>query len=529
MGREHTSTGDGAARDGRREPVVGDLRGLRFEARAPRARRSPTPPSRGWWIGGLALLSALVLAAVLWRETLAERMWPQARVHQLTAEAARALARGHLSAADGSGARELYEAAMAIDPDRSEPRTGLARVAEAALAQAGEAAVEDRFAEAHAQLRLARELSVPRERADAVAGQLRSREAAHAGLEGLVARAESARIAGHLQGDDDAALPLYARVLELQPDRADALRGREDALSALLEQARNDLRGGDIPAAAAAIAAARRYDAGHVDLPDTQARFTEELDALRRRADADLRRGRVDAAVATWQRLLEYDREDAGARDGLRRAADAFAQQAQRLAADFRFADADAALAQARALSPDGAAVAAARTAVERAQRRHAQLEVAGSGSGRARSVPELLRQAAAAEARGDLLTPPGESAYDKLRAAQAAAPRDPEVQRAVARLLPSARACFERGLSANDLARARSCLDARESLGEDAAALAQARRRLAQRWLAIGDERLGTGSVAAASAALASARALDPATPGIGEFQERLRAASRE
>ena len=519
-----------ARSDGRREPVVGDLRDLHFARRAaPPAPRSPRPRPRRGWIAAAAFLALLAVAALALRGPLGDRLWPQARVLALSDEAAAALARGHLTAADGSGARELYEAARAIDPDQPQPRAGLAEVAEAALAQAAAAEAQGRFAEAHARLRLARELSIPRERADALADRLRAREAGLAGLDGLAARADEARAAGRLDGGDEAALPLYARVLALAPAHAGALRGRDDALADLLEQARADLRQGELQSAAAAIAAARGYDPGHVDLPETEARLVEELDALRRRAVADLERGRIEAAVATWQRLQRYDPADAAASDGLSRAADALAGQAQRHAADFRFAQADASLARARELAPEAAAVADAATALERARRRHAQLQAGRADAGSARQVPELLRLAAEAEARGDLLTPPGESAFDRLRAAQAIAPRDEQVRRAVARLLPSARACFDRALSANDLARARRCLDARESLGEDAAAQAAARRRLAQRWLAIGDERLQGGQLAGARSALESAMALDRAAPGVEEFRLRLQTASRE
>ncbi|MBP6799015.1 MAG: hypothetical protein KA124_13025, partial [Luteimonas sp.] len=291
MSRDPDSGLDHAAPGGRREPVIGDVGGLRF--RTP-LRGGPAPPSRprrGWWLAGIGVLALGVLLVAV-REPLADRLWPQNRVQQLGGDAALALARGHLTASDGSGARELYEAALAVDPDRGEARAGLARVADAALLRAREATAANRFDEAHAALQLARELSVPREHADAVAAQLRAREAGHAGLDALEIRAGQALSDGHLEGDDNAALPLYARVLELQPGRAEALRGREDALSALLERARGQLRAGDIPAAAAAIASVRRYDAGHVDLPDTQARFNEELDAVRRRADVDLARGR---------------------------------------------------------------------------------------------------------------------------------------------------------------------------------------------------------------------------------------------
>jgi tetratricopeptide (TPR) repeat protein len=511
----------------RQEPSLGEDGRVRFDGRRPpryRDRAVPDRPWRWWLLAGLALLVALVF---LFRGVLADRVMPPTRAQALIAQAGDALAAGRLTAADGTGARELYEAAVAIDPDRLEARTGLADVARAALGQARVALAQDRFEEAHRALRLARELSVPRDQADAVATALREREAAHAGIDDLMARAEAARVAGHLDGDAAAALPLYARVLALQPRHADALRGREDAIGALLDAAREGLRSGDVAAAANAIAIARRYDAGHVDLPDTQARLTEELDALRRRAEADLSRGRVDRAVAAWQMLLRHDPDDAVARAGLERAAEAHAARARRFAADFRFADADASLREATALAPANEEVLAAVAQVQRSRLARRGSTVAMDGAERRQRVGVLLEQAAAAEQRGELLAPPGDSAFDKLRAAQALAPDDVRVRRAVARLLPSARTCFENGLRANDLGRARDCLEVREALGEELAALGQARRRLAQRWLAIGDERLAAGELQTARAALESARSLDPTAPGIEAFTERLRTAN--
>lgn len=527
MASEHTSAEPAGAR---REPVVGDLRDLRLDApesRGPRSVAAQGSGARRWWLVAAGAVALVLLMLVLARGPLGDRLWPEARVHALSAQGAQALARGHLSAADGSGAREIYEAAVAMDPDRIEPRAGLARVAVAALAQARQDLAADRIAQAHAHLRLARELSVPREQADLLAAQLREREAALAGIDGLLVRAGAAHAEGRLQGGDTAALPLYARVLELRPSDPQALRGRDDAIGALLDQARADLRSGELTAAAAALSTARRYDAGHVDLPDTEARFTEELDALRRRADTDLQRGRIDAAVAAWRRLQALAPDDPGASEGLRRAAEAHAGVAQRLAADFRFADAGRELDKARVLAADAPGLAAAQAALERAQRSHLRLQASAPSGERARLLPQLLRQAAEAEARGDLLTPPGESAYDRLRAAQALAPDDAQVRGAIARLLPSARACFERTLSANNLGDARRCLAARDALGEAPRELAAAQRRLALRWLAIGDERLGGGRIGPAHAALAAARALDPATPGLAEFEQRLRTAT--
>ncbi|MGH8026801.1 MAG: hypothetical protein ACREO0_08735, partial [Pseudoxanthomonas sp.] len=130
------------------------------------------------------------------------------------------------------------------------------------------------------------------------------------------------------------------------------------------------------------------------------------------------------------------------------------------------------------------------------------------------------------AETRGEWLTPPGESAYDKLRAAQALAPEDAAVKRAAARVLAATRACFEDELRGNRVRRARACYDAWQTLETREAGLADARRRLSSKWIAVGDERLGSGDVEFAVQALREARELDGNAPGLAEFGARVRSA---
>jgi len=491
------------------------------------ARASSRRGWRRWWRPALAIVALLLLLLLVARRPLAEWLWPDTRVQTLLDQADAALARGRLSAGDGSGARELYEAAAAIDPDRGEAREGLARVAQAALVQANRAIASGRHADAHRALQLARALSAPRAQYLPVAQRLRTVEASQAGISQLLRQAAEARAAHRLDGSADAALPLYRKVLALEPERLEALEGREDALADLLQAARQAIAQGALVQAAAQVAAARGYDAGHADLPAAQAELAHALDLARQRADRELRRGRLATAVAGYRELLRIDPHDAAATQGLERAADAYARRAQRFAADFRFADADAALAQARALAPEAPGVVAAGRHLARAHRTQATLAPALSVRTRTRRVTQLLAEAQAAEARGDLLAPPGDSAFDKLRAARALAPDDPAVRRAGARLLPAARSCFERELRGNSLGRARACLDAWVALDGNGSDAVSARRRLAERWLAIGDERLGAGDVAAARHALASARAIDPQLPGIEAFAQRLATAS--
>ena len=477
-----------------------------------------------WMTAGLGLLLLLLLVL---RQPLAELLWPQNSAQQAMAEADAALARGHLSAADGSGARELYEAALAMDPDRPGPRAGLARVAQAALAVAQRETDAGNFPAAHDALRLARELAAPRAAADAVAARLREREIAAAGLEEMWTQADRAYREGRLHGDDESALPLYRRILRLDPAHLGALRGRDDAVAELLHGARSALRGGDLAGAAAAIAVAREFDPGHVDLPDTEARMTEERDAILDLAREELEGGSLDHAARLYGALLAMDAEDGEAREGLVLVGRALARRAERLAAEHRFAEAEATLARGRGLAPDDPALRAVEERIEASRSLHARLGNVRSAAEREQRVRELIAAIAAAEELGELLEPPGSNAYDKLRIARTISPDDPDVRAASARLLEAAGDCFERELRRNSLGRAGACLDAWAALATDETLLAAARRRLAQRWLAVGDERLAAGELDRAAAALRSARETDPAAPGLAEFSERLRTAS--
>jgi hypothetical protein len=56
---------------------------------------------------------------------------------------------------------------------------------------------------------------------------------------------------------------------------------------------------------------------------------------------------------------------------------------------------------------------------------------------------------------------------------------------------------------------------------------LRSARTRLAQRWLAVGEERLRAGEMSAARRAETSARTLDAGVEGLDDFAARLRTAA--
>lgn len=516
--------------DRERVDPVTDWDRVRFrDERSDRRRPRPEVPvwrSRQTWRWLLAGTALLAVVLVVFRQPLAKQFWPDTRIQQLIDQGDAALRAGHLTSDDGRGARQYYEAALALDSDRGEARAGLSRVAGAALAQASMFTRQGRIDEAHAALALANDLQVPRAQATRVAEALREREAGRSEIEPLLLQAQSALAAGRLDGQPDAALPLFQRILQLQPGRVEALEGREDALSDLLQQAQTALKQGRVAEGGEIIATVRGYDPGHVDLPAAQAALARVSEGTVARADQDLRGRRLDSAQQAYQAALVAAPDDARARQGLERTAAAHADVARRQAADFNFDEAEAALRQARELAPQLPAVLEAEQALVRARASKASLDARISAPQRQQRLDRLLAGIAQAEARNDWITPPGESAFDQLRAAQALAPGDARVRQAADRQLPAVRRCFEEEWRSNRVRRAQGCLSAWQTLQPSDPGLGEARRRMAQKWIAVGDERLGAGDVAFATQALDEARALAPRAPGLEEFAERVRRA---
>ncbi len=313
---------------GRRTPRISERRTASRYASHVTSDHSDTVPlwcarlRRHWpWLS--LLVAGLALATALLREPLADALWPEARAEALRQRAEEALAAGRLTAADGSGARELFEAGIAIDPDRAELPAGLARVAVAAVAQADRAVRDGRFADAHRHLALSRQLSAPRASIDAVAERLRDREAAVAGIDDLLSAAERAQRDGRLDGAADAALPLYRRVLDLQPRHLRALEGREDALSVLLQRAHDDFRRDALADGAAKIATVANYDRGHVDLADAQSALAQSAERVRRQAESDLRAGRLARAADGFEQWRASGLDPQAAEDALANVAQA--------------------------------------------------------------------------------------------------------------------------------------------------------------------------------------------------------------
>ncbi len=471
----------------------------------------------------MAVLVLALLLAALFRNSIAGWLWPESHSAELRQQAERALQKGRLTADDGSGARELFDAALAVQPDQVAARDGLARVGRAALAQAASDIARGRHVQAGAGLRLARELEVPRAQIEPLEAALRAQDPAHAGIDTLLARADGALAAGRFYGDAGA-LPLYQQVLAMQPRNQRAVEGREDALTALLRPAADALQAGDLATLAGLVQRAEQFDDGHVALPELRAGLSR-LQASQQRRLQRLLAGQHHVSAAALCAEIRAGLEDAALpAPCMDEVVAGLLARARVAAADFDFGSSEYLLTLARDLAPEHPRLATTERQLVQARLKASKLPLPPpSTRGVTNRVAVLLADAASAQARGDWLTPPGESAWDKLRAARALAPNNRAVLRALTGLKPAARQCHVDALRDNSLRAAQTCLDVWRQVEPDDADLPAARRRLAQRWIAIGDERLEAGEVESAQRALDQARSLDADAPGLEALTARL------
>ena len=202
--------------------------------------------------------------------------------------------------------------------------------------------------------------------------------------------------------------------------------------------------------------------------------------------------------------------------------------QAQRQAADFQFRRANASLEKAKHLSPQAPEIAIAEQRI--AQSRLAQQRLLRKPArGERERLPQLLAEAEQAMSRGEFITPPGTSAWDKLRVAGAIAPESPQLLKLQREFGRRSRDCFERAMTDNQLKRAQSCLEANLTLEPYSPAATDARNRLADRWLAYAEERIAASDYVEAESALASARRWQPSHPKLKETTGRLQRARGE
>jgi hypothetical protein len=511
-----------------------DARARPREVRATRAAGGREPhrrSARSWLIGTVAVVAVLAGGAWLFQDRLRD-LWPQTRMNDLLVRADQALLENRLGGP--GGARELYASAAALDPDSLPARQGLQRVGLRLLDSARSLLAANDLPAARAALAQARELAVPTADADAVQRELDARETRGVELGALLDNAQRALREGRLDTGDDSAVVLYRRALAAEPGNALAASGLRDTLTALLDRARALVAAGEYDRAAAQIEAVAALDASHLGLPDARAQLAQARaqrdDGLATRldeADRLAKAGRLTApangnARDLYRAVLQADPANQRAQDGLRRIAQSLLAQAQRRMADFEFEPAAKLLEQAEAVDAKLPGLAAARTRMAELQKRAGSIPDPKSPQTQAR-VAQLLAEARTAAAAGNLLAPPGDSAYDKYRAVRSLDPDNAEARSGLAALPGLARERFEQALGANRLATARGTIEALATLAPTDPSLRDMRRKLARSLLGQAAERLGANELPKAREAFEAARELDPTNPDLPAMQARL------
>jgi len=505
----------------------------------------------------LIVLIAVLLAAVggLWfNQSRLRSLVPRTDFDEVLHRAQVALQQGHLDGTDGTSARELFEAARALEPDNDAARQGLNDVGRAEVARADAALQAGKIDEATQALANARELLGGGSDVDRLTQAIAKARVSSGQTDTLVAQAQQALSDNKLDGPDGAAA-LYQRVLAAEPDNAVARHGMDQVGDAMAAQVQKALTANDVAAASAGIDRLAAVLPNYAQLPTLraslsalQAQSSSALtDAINQGNDA-LRAGRIDGdgndtALAHFKAALAIDPNNAQAKAGLGQVAQALVVQAN---AAIDAGDTDHArqlLDQADALAPGSADLVAARARLGQPPVPAVPPPSAGNGATASTQqqennptpppaqltgqqqiqVADLVSRARQAAARGDIMSPPGNCAYDLYRGALAIDGNNQQALAGLQALPGEVQQQFNNALRGGSLKKAGSLLDALSNLEPGDAAIAISRQRLANAWFDQAEQQLDSGDRDNAAASLEQGRQLQPNDPRLREIMARM------
>jgi tetratricopeptide (TPR) repeat protein len=527
---------------------------------ASRAPSSEPPPRRGWLIP-LALLVVVGLITVLWLNQDSLRgLVPRTGFNDVLSRATAALEAGHLDGSDGTSARELFQAARALEPDNDRALAGLRSVGQAELAQGQKQLEAGQLDDAARSAAAARELLGGGDEVDQLDRRIAQARTNGVHTDDLIDRARQALAAGQLDGDDGAAA-LFAKVLAGDPGNAVAAHGLDQVGGAYADQARKALDAGDAVTAASTIDKLASLLPRYGDLPSLRAQQAQVQrahddavnQAVSQGMDA-LRAGRIngsgdDTALALFQKALALDPQNPDARAGLGKVVQALTVQANALIDSGDTDQARALLDQADALAPKSADLAAARARLREDDKQApaasaSTADTANTAAGASDASPprqdtsllpamlspeqqakvaDLVSQAKAAAQRGDIMLPPGASAYDLYRGALAIDGNNAAARDGLQNLPAVVVRLFNQALDDGRLATAGDMLGNLGDLAPGDPSLDQLRNRLATAWLDRAEQQLDTGDRPGAAQSLDRVRKLAPQHPRLPELTARL------
>lgn len=551
--RTEPTIGDLGRLDEPRVRTPDDLPQVAVEPRTTHARMSPPSRARtrrGWLVPVLLLIVVALLGALWINQTRLRSMVPRTDFNTLLGQAQQALQDGRLDGQDGHSARELFQAAAALEPDNNRARDGLRRVGQAMLAQADTSLQAGSLAQAAQQATVARELLGGGSDIDRLDRAISSARARQVHTVDLVDQAQQALAAGKLDGPDGAGA-LYRRVLQADPDNAVAVHGLDQVGYALAVDARKAIDAKDSETANARIEQLAALQPNNGALPalralqaQTRKQDNNALAAELKAGQEALRAGRMagtgdDSALAHFQAVLKLDPDNAQAHAGLGNVAQALTVQANAAIDAGDNAQAAHLLEQARQLAPKSADLAAAKARLDSAANADASRsgnavadEPAGTDDAtvptvltpqQSAAVARLVQRAQQATSHGDIMMPPGDSAYDLYRSALAIDGNNESAVHGLQALPGKVRQQFEQALAEGNLAKAGDMLANLAELAPGDATQAALGNRLAGAWLDQAEQQLGRGDRGGASQSLQRARKLTPSSPRVQDLGARL------
>ncbi|TBR37111.1 MULTISPECIES: tetratricopeptide repeat protein [Dyella] len=551
--------------DHRTEPTLGDIDhldepppsrtedGLPSLTLDPESRRAPptrhrprqTSSHRGW-LWPILLLVVMGLGVTFWlQQDRLRGMVPTTELNDVLGRAEQALAEGRLDGTDGNSARELFEAARGLEPDNDRARDGLRKVGLAEVARADAALRNGKIDEADQATNAARELLGGGSDVDRLSQAIAKARGANTQTDALVSQAQQALA----DGKAEEAGAFYIKVLAAEPGNAVATHGLDKVGEALSGDARKAIEAGDRATAQAKVDKLAAMLPGYGELPSLRAALVQDrkadagdvTDAIKQGNDA-LRAGRIagpgdDTALAYYKSALAIDPDNDDARAGLGQVAQALIVQANAALDGGDTAQARKLLDQAAELAPKSAELAATRAhladlgkrpssdqpvaaAQEAGEDTHPPLTAQQSGE-----LARMVQRADAAARQGNIMLPPGESAYDLYRGALAIDGNNEAARRGLQNLPAVAIAQFNQAIANGNLSQASERLSDLGDLSPGEAGQAELRQRLAGAWLDQAEQQLARGNRPGAAQAIDKARKLAPDNPRLSSVVAHLQA----